>query len=81
MQIIWGYMTLPNNTESSTQKILIAGETSISVNIANDLSNSSYEIIFVSESIDTLQKLPETKISEGHIKAINTDFFISICIS
>ena len=66
-------MTLPNNTESSTQKILIAGETSISVNIANDLSNSSYEIIFVSESIDTLQKLPETKISEGHIKAINTD--------
>ena len=73
MQIIWGYMTLPNKTESSTQKILIAGETSISVNIANDLSNSSYEIIFVSESIDTLQKLPETKISEGHIKAINTD--------
>ena len=57
-------MTLPNKTESSTQKILIAGETSISVNIANDLSNSSYEIIFVSESIDTLQKLPETKISE-----------------
>ena len=43
-------MTLPNNTESSTKKILIAGETSISVNIANDLSNSSYEIIFVSES-------------------------------
>ena len=66
-------MTLQNNTKSSTKKILIAGETSISVDIAINLSNSSYEIIFVSKSRDTLQKLPETKISEGHIKAINTD--------
>ena len=66
-------MTLQNNTQHSAKKILIAGETPISINIAIDLSNSAYEVTFVSKSIDILQKLPESKITEGHIKAIYTD--------
>ena len=66
-------MTLQNNTQNPTKKILIAGETSLSTKIAIDLSNSGYEITFVSESMNILQELPETKITEGHIKAIYTD--------
>ena len=66
-------MTLQNNMEHFTKKILIAGETSISINIAIDLSNSANEVFFVSKSINILQKLPETKIAEGHIQAIYTD--------